>query len=394
MQRIILHVFLSVFFFSVSSFQAMAQETTISTPGPQTITGVHTSITFAEGAGGTYTFNEVETDVLTVDAGVDILIELTGGNGKNTIGKITNNGTVFLKGNTFLPELDDQHVTNNAFLTDSTASIKVVNGVAPVISGLIEGSEVHNDSVATFAHVLVVGQQQLDPNIIQPIELPETLTLICQRKNILWWYDIDTLYIPVMNRIVSVEHEVKRAGQYRYRTIAEYENARTEIISNTAEVKMSYDVTLPEVEGVTTDPEAGTHIVPDGGNFKFYLSLDPKYSLSEPFVTTSKSDTLEVDWNGYYTLEAVTDSVTIFIDGIALDNPSSNTGIATDDLIIHGGQGQIEIYTPEATRLKILTFDGITRRNIRLTAGNHRIALPAGIYLLQTDRKTVKVVVK
>lgn len=412
MQRISLYLFLSALFFSTPFFQAMAQEEL--KPGNTTviITGQNTyfegtfngtidgenilipSIIFNTDVEGTFRFKNINTTELVINPGAKVIIELTGGNGKNTISKITNNGTLFLKGNTFLPGIDEQNVTNNAFLIDSTASIKVVGGIAPLISGLIEGSETHNDPVATLTNVAVVGQQELDPNIIQPIDLPETLILICQRQEGLWWNNVDTLHIPVTNRIVFSGHEVKRAGQYRYRLIVEEENARTEIISNTAEVTMTYDVILSAVEGVVTEPSSGTHIVNDSETFTFNLALDPAYSQSIPLATTSKRDTLEADWNGEYSLESVSDSLTIFIEGIALNNISSNTALPSDQIVVHSGQGQIEIFTPEATRLRILTFDGIIHKNLRLTAGNHLITMPAGIYLIQMDRKTVKVIVK
>jgi len=341
------------------------------------------SITFANTTEGSFIFKNINTTELIIEEGANVIIEFVNGNRKNTISKITNNGKLFMKGETFLPEVDDQDVTNNAFLTDSTASIDVVEGNAHMIMGICEGSEVHNEEVAPV-HGIIVTEAPVDQ-----------VTFIWQRKNVLWWNDLDTLYVPTMgSRIVNCYHEVERAGQYRFRAFVENEGVITSLISSTTTVGKTYDVILPETEGVTLDPEAGTYTVKEGENFKFHLSLDKEYSKSEPFVTTSKRDTLEADWDGYYTIKSITDSLTIFIDNIEPDIPSSNEGIATDDIIINSGQGQIEIYTPEATHLQILTFDGITRKNVRLSAGNHLITMPAGVYLLKMDRKTVKVMVK
>lgn len=365
------------------SGQAMGQDIVIDEiQGDVTIEGSQNPITFRSTVKGKITFKNVTTTQLTIESGAEVIIELSGGNEVNNLGKIINNGTLFFQGNTFLTS-EDVAVINNYSLTDSTASLRVVEGAAHLIMGICEGSEVHNEAIAPV-HGIVVTESPVDQ-----------VTFVWQRKNMLWWNDVDTLYVPTMgSRIINCYHEVERAGQYRFRAFVENEGVITSLISSTTTVGKTYDLILPETEGATLDPQAGTYTVEEGENFKFHLSLDKEYSRSEPFVTTSKRDTLEVDWDGYYTIKSITDSLTIFIEDIKLDNPSSNEGITTDHIIINSGQGQIEIYTPEATRLKILTFDGITRKNVRLTAGNHVITMPAGVYLLQTDRKTVKVAVK
>lgn len=341
------------------------------------------SITFDETTEGSFIFKNINTTELIIKERANIIIEFANGNRKNTISKITNNGKLFMKGETFLPEVDDQDITNNAFLTDSTASIRAVNGAADLIIGVTEGSEVHNESVAPLKSIVVT-------------ETPtEYITFICQRKNMLWWNDLDTLYVPTFgSRIIECIHEVERAGQYRFRIIHKNGRVTTELISRTAEVKMSYDVILPEIEGITTDPVAGTHIVQDGDKFNFHIILDPDYSNSVPFVTTSKKDTIDVNWDGIYSIKNITDSLTIFIDGIEPNIPSSNEGLAIDEIIIKTGRGQIEIYTPQATPLQIFTFDGIVKHSRRLSAGNHLISISPGVYLLKTNTKAVKVLVR
>lgn len=350
---------------------------------------IATSLTFTEDAKGVFTFKNVNTKELIIQTGADVTIELTGGNEKNIITKITNDGTLFFKGNTFLPERDNQDITNNAFLTDSTASIDIVKGAADLIIGVTEGGEVHNEALASLTSIVVTENPT------------EYITFICQRKNMLWWNDLDTLYVPTLgSRIVECNHEVERAGQYRFRIIHEHEGVITSLISRTAEVKMSFDVILPAVEGATllsadgTTLIAGAYPVQDEGKFDFYISLDPDYSLSTPLVTTSKKDTLEVNYDGIYSIKPITDSLTVFIDRIEPNNPSSNERLAIDEIIVKTGNKQIEIYTSEATPLQIFTLDGIIQQNRRLAAGNHLISISPGVYLLKMHKKTFKVLVK
>lgn len=339
-----------------------------------------TSITFS----GTitdkavFTFDKVSTDKLIIEPGADIVIEMKGGSGNNNLGEIINDGTLFLQGNTF--QVSQQEAAkNNAFLTDSTASIRIVEGAAPVTMGICEGSEVHNSEAAPVKGIVVAEGR------------PEYVTFIWQRKEVLWWVDKDTIDIPVRSRIVTCNHEVSKAGQYRFRAIVKGENAETALISSTSEVKMTYDVVLPQVEGATTDPVAGTYVVYDDGRFDFSLSLNPGYRESEPIIRTSRGDTIDLNMEGYYSIKSISDSLTIFIDGIEPDSPSSNDVIQINDIEIKAGHQQIEIDTPKTTYMELFTFDGVTKMLKTLPAGNHIIPISSGIYILKIDGKASKI---
>jgi len=401
MQKGILHIIIFLFITSFSSgvmaqgplqltgndvITIMDANTSNGSPFDGTITGgdgiTAESITFSGAIQGkpTFTLKNVATRNLIVEDGADVIIVLDGGNEKNDLGKIENNGKLFFKGDIFM--VADKGVTNNAFLTDSTASIQVVNGPANLIMGMAEGNEVHNAKEA-----LISGIVALDERLDQ-------VTFIWQRREALWWADLDTLIVPG-GRVIECLYDVDRSGTYRFRAIVEKGDVQTSLISaQKAVVTMTYDVILPEVEGVNTDPVADTYVVNYGDKFNFWLGLKPDYNKSEPVVTTSRGDTLELNMDGLYSIKSITDSLAIRIDGVKPNNPTSNESIFADGIEVKVGEGQIEIDTPETTHLQVITPDGIIRRNQRLTAGNHLITLSPGIYFLKFDKKTVKVLVK
>lgn len=399
MQRIIVYVFLTVFLFSISSFQVMAQGDLIPS-GTVTITGQNSSsvgvfngtidgqnisipsIIFDGTAIGTFIFKNINTNELIIRAGADVIIELTGGNEKNTILKIENDGTLFLKGNTFLPAMDDQDVTNNAFLTDSTASIRLVDGPAAITTALLKDAEAFHSEMPILEGIAISES----PN----------LTFIWQRKEGPWWYDLDTIpFTDQANRFFFCNYNAERDGIYRFRAVVEQGGAMTNIMSNPARMERFHDVTLPEVAGVITDPAAGIFETRDGEKFRFWLSLEPNYSESEPIVTTSLGDTLEVDLgNGYYTIQAVTDSIRIQIDSVKPNDTVSNITIEDEGLRMYSVSGSLVIESPVAAQVRIYSFDGILQKNRHVPAGYATISMPAGLYIVQVNQKTYKISVR
>ena len=73
-----------------------------------------------------------------------------------------------------------------------------------------------------------------------------------------------------------------------------------------------YDVTLPSVEGATTDPAAGTYSVEAKESFRFFLTLDEAYSQSQPVVITDRGETITPRTSdGAYIVKTVHSDVSI-----------------------------------------------------------------------------------
>lgn len=76
-----------------------------------------------------------------------------------------------------------------------------------------------------------------------------------------------------------------------------------------------HSVTLPQVEGATTDPIAGIYEVEAWSSFRFYLTLDKEYDLSEPVVTTDRGETITPrNSDGAYIIKYIRQPIEIYID--------------------------------------------------------------------------------
>lgn len=154
-----------------------------------------------------------------------------------------------------------------------------------------------------------------------------------------------------------------------------------------------YTIKLPKVEGVTTNPSAGTYIYREGSDFSFTLTLDSAYNQSVPIVKLSDSTILKPDRWGYYTIWDIDRDWKICITEIKLNpDPVANETIKSgiDIKVLEDG---LHIRLSQPGRIQIITPGGQILRRLQLPAGdNHIFSLPKGIYLIrQEGGKTVKV---
>jgi len=321
------------------------------------------------------TLKNVTTAKLDIEADAEIILNLQGGSETNDLGEITNNGDLFIKGDKFKFE-ENVTAINNSLFTDSTASLRVVEGAGALTMGILEANneEGHLKGIAVATNVSEV-------------------TFIWQRRvQALYWMDVDTVLVPG-SKIFTCDYYPERAGEYRFRAMVERENSMTCLIhQNTAEVEIYHNVILPEVEGATTEPKAGTHKVLDGEKFDFWLNIDPDYDQSTPVVTTSTGETLTLNNNGNYSIKSVNGATTIHIDGIKPNNPTS-TIEANKGLQVSASTGQIDISIDQPEEIKIYSVIGVLKKNIQVSAGSTSVLMPRGIYILQAGKKVVKIMV-
>lgn len=162
-----------------------------------------------------------------------------------------------------------------------------------------------------------------------------------------------------------------------------------------------YTVSLSSVEGAVTDPIAGSYEVESWSTFRFYLTLEPDYSESQPVVTTSRGETITPRTSdGAYLVKYVHTDVEIFIDGIVKNAPpvaNEPIGAAAPEPEIWSEDACLCIRLPEGmptSPVRIFTPEGRLLHAFRSTPGLNRRQLPTGIYIVQMGDTVRKVLIK
>lgn len=156
-----------------------------------------------------------------------------------------------------------------------------------------------------------------------------------------------------------------------------------------------HTVTLPAVEGATTDPVAGDYDVEAWGSFRFHLSVDKEYDLSVPVVTTSLGETITPSTsNGAYIIKYIHKPLNIFIDGIVKNSdPVGNEAIATDVIKVWKTGSYLHIQATTDGQGYIYTPEGKLQTVCKLIAGEVKtIQLPMGIYFIRIGNEQFKIV--
>ena len=162
-----------------------------------------------------------------------------------------------------------------------------------------------------------------------------------------------------------------------------------------------YTVTLPQIEGATTDPGPDEYEVESWDSFRFYLTIDSAYSESQPIVTTDRGETLVPRTSdGAYLVKYVRTDVEIFIDGLIKNPPPvANEAISTDALVpqIWAEGSMLCIRMAEAlpsAPVRIFTPDGRLHASFASTPGLNRRQLPTGIYIVRIGETACKVIIR
>lgn len=155
-----------------------------------------------------------------------------------------------------------------------------------------------------------------------------------------------------------------------------------------------YTVTLPAVEGATTDPVAGEYEVEAWGSFRFYLTLDKEYDKSEPVVKTDRFETItQRSSDGAYIVKYVRNDVDIFIDGIVKNpDPVDNEVVATDAVKVWATKSNLHISTVTGQTAKVYNLAGSLVKQAEIPAGDTFWPLPSGIYIVQIADTRYKVI--
>lgn len=155
-------------------------------------------------------------------------------------------------------------------------------------------------------------------------------------------------------------------------------------------------VTLPQIEGATTDPVAGEYEVEAWSSFRFYLTLDEAYSQSSPIVTTDRGETITPrSSDGAYIIKYVRQPIAISIDGIIKNpDPVANEKIDANSPKVWTKDSYLHLQTPQPETVFIYTFNGTLLKKLTNLSGNKTLWLPQGNYIVLIGKERFKVQVK
>lgn len=155
-----------------------------------------------------------------------------------------------------------------------------------------------------------------------------------------------------------------------------------------------YTVSLPAVEGATTDPAAGNYEVEAWDTFRFYLTLDKAYDQSVPVVTTDRGETITPRASdGAYLVKYIRSDVTISIIGIQKNTDVANATIEAG-VKVWTEPSALCLETDRTEEVRVITVSGSIVAVFDAKPGMNRRALAPGLYIIQTPRTVCKVIVR
>lgn len=158
-----------------------------------------------------------------------------------------------------------------------------------------------------------------------------------------------------------------------------------------------HEVTLPEVEGLISDPVPGIYQVEAWSSFHFYLTLQEGYEASVPVVTTSRGETITPRTSdGAYLVKYVVQPLTINISGVekAPEDPTSTINPDYASTKVWMADRYLHIVTQSAEQVYIYTAEGRLYKAFRVAGGEEMVSLTQGVYMVKVGSASYKVIVR
>ena len=340
---------------------------------------------------GNATLENVKTQKTVIADGTTSVITLTGTS--NDLGTITNAGTLTLNADE-RTTITVASVDNSGTFIDNTGSVTVVTGNASL--DLSADDAMPSDHTATGQVTLTTK-----PAVAEGADV----SYQWQKQGNGNWTNVSNPYTRAAVA-GSPDFTTNISGTYRCRITVEKGSVSTTLLTLPATATVNsipdpdpeptyYTVTLPSVEGATTDPVAGSYDVESSDNFRFYLTLDADYNQSVPVVTTSRGETITPRTSdGAYIVKYVHSDLVISIGGIAKNPPPvANAEIQSGNRIFTRN-GSLFITTDRPARAQVFALTGQLIRSLDLPVGTtHVDPLTDGIYIVRLSDGTVQKVV-
>lgn len=165
---------------------------------------------------------------------------------------------------------------------------------------------------------------------------------------------------------------------------------------NVVRIPVYHTLTIPEVEGVTTEPGPGIHTVEEDGHLVLYLTLDADFADSaiRLWVNDKEMDLKEISPGRYMVIIPIgAEDCVITIGGVTRSQPTGNIHPEKDGWQIYASSGNLHITPPTAeTKVTVYTAAGIPCFAQTLS-GTVNIPLATGIYLVRAKGLVRKVFV-
>lgn len=360
-------------------------------PADGTLTGDGTTEATKVTPQGDATLKNVKTQATEIAVGTTSVITLTGTS--NDLGTITNAGTLTLNADEGTT-VTVASVDNSGTFIDNTGSVTVVTGDASL--DLTATDAMPSDHTATGQVTLTAK-----PAVAEGADV----SYQWQKQENGSWTDVSNPYTRA-TVTGSPDFTTSISGTYRCRITVEKGSVSTTLLTLPATATVNsapdpepeptyYTVTLPSVEGATTDPVAGSYDVESSENFRFYLTLDADYNQSVPVVTTSRGETITPRTSdGAYIVKYVHSDLVISISGIAKNPPPVANAEIQSGTRIFTRDGSLFITTDRPARAQVFALTGQLIRSLDLPAGTtHVDPLTDGIYIVRLSDGTVQKVV-
>ena len=151
-----------------------------------------------------------------------------------------------------------------------------------------------------------------------------------------------------------------------------------------------YRVTIPQVEGATV-LTYGSMYVEEWEDFSFRIHIQEGYDATNMSVEANGTVLLP-DARGLYTIEHITDNVTVTITGIVKETPTSIDTIGADATAVWTSRGQIHIRLRQEATVTVLNYSGRLVKLFKGSAGDYAIPVQAGSYIVTINGRVYKVV--
>lgn len=317
------------------------------------------------------TWNDLSGVTLTPEKGYNADAVTEGGDFKFKITNTTTNTIIVKNGNTELNPNAKGIYTLSGIREDIHLTLSLGEPITPVYTVTLP-------SVVGFNLKPATGY---DPLSI--LEGDDFVFTIIPRSG----YEEYSITVRVNGLIIYPDSN----GRYIIRNIQA--NQTIEVVATAPEPEVVYHlVTLPEVEGVTTNPAPGNHQVENEKDFSFTLVLDEEYDQSVPEVTIDRGDIITPAPNGIYIIKNVCEPIVINIDGVIKNIDVANENIDAAKIKVTASDGTVCIFTPQPTKTYITTFNGSIYKNLGIVSGDTRVQLPNGRYIVIVGEDSFKVI--
>ncbi len=334
--------------------------------------------------------SSVTSNSLIVDDGTSVVLKLSGA---NTLGDITNNGTLVIQASNGAT-LEGTTIENKGSLRDEAGLIHSVTGTAALSFYPIENKVVEEGKTVTLTVTATVVTnaevsfqwQRLENGTWTDVKSPATKSVAMSST-------------PRTNTLtVSAE----AMGVYQYRCLITHTVTNGTTISTTltayatvtvkepAEPEpVTYTVTLPVVEGATITAVSAT-TVKEGDNFSFTITPKKGYVVTTNMVVKANGQKLTPGANGRYTITDVRSNIVVTVTGIEKDPVTAIESVDDSDLNVWAVENRLFIRTPKADKAYIVTFDGRLYNTVDLPAGETMVLMPSGAYIIYVGGQSFK----